>query len=187
MHRTVIALSILVLATAALAAEPTEPTFRVNEHERGQQLVGEVIRADIDRQFPEWDAEYVGYDPAPEALATLAAVDGPLDIVCVLGTWCHDSEREVPRFWKILDAADNPNLGLTMYAVGRTDDEEALVIEEDLGFAESLRATWQVELVPTFVFLRDGEEIGRIVETPATTLEEDAAALVAEAPASTWH
>ena len=32
-----------------------------------------------------------------------------------------------------------------------------------------------IERVPTFVFLRDGVEIGRITETPTNTLEEDVA------------
>ena len=30
-----------------------------------------------------------------------------------------------------------------------------------------------IEFVPTFIFYKDGKEIGRIVETPAESLEKD--------------
>lgn len=187
MHRLIVILFLVALA-AAVAADEQPAAFRVNEHERGPQLIGEVGREDIVSQFPDWDAEYPEYEPVPDAVAALVAVEAPVDIVCVLGTWCHDSEREVPRFWKVLDTVGNPNLGLTMYAVGRTADEDARIVEAELGFEDSLREIWEVEFVPTFVFLRDGKEFGRIVETPETTLEEDAAALLAEAPAApTWR
>ena len=184
----VIAALLLIAVIGPVYGEDAPAGPRVYEHERGPHLVGAVERSGITGQFPDWDATYSEYEPLPDAVATLAAVDAPVEVVCVLGTWCHDSEREVPRFWKILDTVDNANLELTMYAVGRTDDEGALAVEAELGYVESLRLTWDVELVPTFVFLRDGEEIGRIVETPETTLEEDAAALLAEAPdAPAWR
>ena len=35
-----------------------------------------------------------------------------------------------------------------------------------------------IELVPTFIFYRNGEELGRIVETPEDTLEKDLAEIV---------
>jgi hypothetical protein len=38
---------------------------------------------------------------------------------------------------------------------------------------DGLTNKYFVELVPTFVFLRSGEEIGRIVESPRSTLEGD--------------
>jgi hypothetical protein len=38
-----------------------------------------------------------------------------------------------------------------------------------LGDVDSL----DIELVPTFIFYRKGMEIGRIVETPLQTMEED--------------
>ena len=114
-----------------------------------------------------------------EDVAVLSEVAEPVDIICVLGTWCSDSEREVPRFWKILQAAGNPNLVLTHFAIGRTADEKARELMVEIGFDESLRDVYNVELVPTFLFFRGDRELGRIVETPAGTLEQDAAEILA--------
>jgi len=32
---------------------------------------------------------------------------------------------------------------------------------------------FKIERIPTFIFLRNGKEIGRIIETPVKSLEED--------------
>ncbi len=153
--------------------------MQVYESDRGRQLLGEVIEADFPRLLPDWDEEPSAYEPAVEDVATLAEVKDDIEIICVLGTWCHDSQREVPRFWKILRETDNPHLELTMFAVGRSTDEAAREIMDNIGFDVSLRETYQVELVPTFIFMSDGVELGRIIESPQTTLEQDAALILA--------
>jgi thiol-disulfide isomerase/thioredoxin len=152
--------------------------MRVYESDRGKQLLGEVIEADFPRLLPGWNAEASTYEPAAEDVATLAEVPEDIDIICILGTWCHDSQREVPRFWKILQEVGNPHLDLTMFAVGRSSDEEARSIMDNIGFDEPLRETYRVELVPTFIFMNDGEELGRIIESPVTTLEQEAARIL---------
>jgi thiol-disulfide isomerase/thioredoxin len=188
MRPLVLTLLLLVAAAAPAAHEegpsPCRVGVRWHEGERGGQLLGEVLRGDIARHLPGWDDGYASYEPAAPALQVLADVDAPVEIVCVLGTWCHDSEREVPRFWKVLDEAANPHLVLTMFAVGRGADTAADSVLAELGFDEHPRLTYAADLVPTFVFLRDGAELGRIIETPTTSLEEDAAALLDAAPAA---
>lgn len=189
MHRLLACALLLLMATPALPANEEAPSLcrvgvRWHGGEKGGQLLGEVLRTDIENRLPDWDADYAGYAPSATALKVLAAVDEPLEIICVLGTWCHDSEREVPRFWKILDEAANPNLVLTMFAVGRTADVAADEVLAELGFEENPRQTYGAEYVPTFVFLKDGLELGRIIETPTASLEEDAAALLDAAPAA---
>ncbi len=81
-----------------------------------------------------------------------------------LGTWCLDSGREVPRFYKIIDLAGlEDRLEIRLWA---TDRQKTL--------PNNLMCKKGIEYVPTFVFEREGEEIGRIVEKPvASSLEED--------------
>lgn len=183
----------LLLPTLALAQSSlpglvnTQPPsacragMRQYESERGLQLLGELIRADFPRLLPGWDAEFATYAPSPVDVAKLAQVEDDITIFCVLGTWCSDSEREVPRFWKILEEADNPNLDLVMFAVGRSSDEKARAVLAEIGFDVPLRQEYDVQLVPTFIFRRGDEELGRIIETPETTLEQDAARILAPA------
>ncbi len=183
-------LVMMVLATVIQAGTSTEKPLngeasaacragmQVYESDRGRQLLGEVIEADFPRLLPDWNQKLATYEPSNEDVDALAQVKDDIEIICVLGTWCHDSQREVPRFWKILQESDNPHLDLTMFAVGRSSDETAREILDNIGFDVSLRETYNVELVPTFIFLSDGVELGRIIESPQTTLEQDAALIL---------
>jgi hypothetical protein len=161
-------------------AKPAAPRERytVYESERGPLLLGEVTRLDILTQFPTWTESYGSYELDQVALYRLDEIAWPVEIVCVLGTWCSDSEREVPRFWKMLDALKNENFTLQMLAVGRHADSTATALLADLGFAEDIRAGYDIEFVPTFIFLQYGVEVGRIIETPRKSLESDTAAIL---------
>jgi len=108
--------------------------------------------------------------PDPEATAAIKANAGGLTVLLVMGTWCPDSKREMPRFFAIMDGAGLGDAQLTMVGVDRTKKD-----------AEGLTETWGITRVPTFVFLRNGQEVGRVVErTPAgATLEGEIARLLA--------
>ncbi len=186
-------------AVAAAPAAPAAPAeaaagarFAVVEGEKDKVLVGEVARADVVKLVPAWNDSAQAYKPDSTAVAMLAAVDKPVEITLIFGTWCSDSRREVPRFWKILDAAANPNLQLKMIAVGRKADAAAEQKLVEIGLPKDLRAQYALTAVPTFIFSQGGAELGRIVESPAGTLEGDAAGFVAGAkPAAPtqggWH
>jgi len=83
-------------------------------------------------------------------------------VVLFLGTWCKDSISEAPKFLKTYDLAANPNFSLEIYAVNRKK-------KDGLGMAER----FNLERVPTMIFLRDGKEMSRIVEYPKKSMEED--------------
>lgn len=86
----------------------------------------------------------------------------PDKIIIVLGTWCGDSKREVPHFFKIMDKIGwNRNI-VDIYAVDRS---KTLPEFEALGL--------NVERVPTFFFYNSNELTGTIVESPEGTLESD--------------
>ena len=79
-----------------------------------------------------------------------------------MGTWCEDSQREVPGFFKIIDALEANDQ--VQPIVGLNEDK----VSHD-GSAEQAGVT----NVPTFIFSKDGEEINRIVEFPIISLEQD--------------
>ena len=91
-----------------------------------------------------------------------------------LGTWCGDSKREVPRFLKILEAANYPMDQLEMIALDR---REGRVKTSPTGEEKGLH----IIKVPTFIFLEDGKEFNRIVESPIESLEEDIHAILSKA------
>ena len=107
------------------------------------------------------------YRPDPAAIATLQQVEEPTEIVVFYGAWCTDSHREIPRFLKIIETVNNQNIIVTDYGVNRQKQDE-------LGKFE----IYGIELVPTFIVIRNGIELGRIIERPDRSLAEDLAAIM---------
>jgi thiol-disulfide isomerase/thioredoxin len=85
-----------------------------------------------------------------------------LKIKIVMGTWCPDSRREVPKLMKILDIWRFPVSQLTIIGVDKA--KKAPVSEY-----ESL----DIQRVPTFIIYKNNIEAGRIIENPVTSLEQD--------------
>jgi hypothetical protein len=116
--------------------------------------------------FPEmkatYDVFYSGYEPDAALLTELAVFSEGVEITIVLGTWCGDSKIQLPRFFKITDTIGISDQNLTLIC---TDGEK----KAENGLLDHLA----ISQVPTFIFYRQGEEAGRIVESPQTTLENE--------------
>lgn len=112
--------------------------------------------------------EYSKYQVDMEALSNVAGKDmHAIKIEIVLGTWCHDSQREVPRFMKILERINFPENQYEIICVNSKKKVDGIDIN-----------TLNIKRVPTFIFYFDNNEIGRIVESPAATLEKDIAEIM---------
>ena len=85
-----------------------------------------------------------------------------VSIKIVMGTWCPDSRREVPRFMRVLDVWQFPLTKLTFIGV---DDAKQSPVGEYVKL-DILR-------VPTFIIYKNNIEAGRIIENPVTSLEQD--------------
>jgi thiol-disulfide isomerase/thioredoxin len=107
--------------------------------------------------------EYEDYQISSDAINRLLDISKDnIQIKIIMGTWCPDSRREVPRMARILDIWRFPVSQVTYIGVDK--DKNAKVIEY-----ESLK----IEKVPTFVIYKNNSEAGRIIETPVTSLEQD--------------
>ena len=80
----------------------------------------------------------------------------------MFGTWCHDSKREVPRMLRILDSA----------GVGT---EQISLIGVDINKTEpkGREKLYNLRNTPTLILLKNGKEVGRIIERPNVSLEAD--------------
>lgn len=111
---------------------------------------------------PHYAHRYESYRLDTDQLGQLSTALRDKQVDIVLGTWCGDSQVYVPRFLKVLDAAQVPATAVTLICVDKDK-------KDPLGKADALR----VDRVPTFIIKQDNLELGRIVESPETTLEQD--------------
>ncbi len=124
-------------------------------------LENETAPAQILRENPDWKAAYEAVVLNDAALQELKGVQ-PAQVDVYLGVWCGDSRREVVRHFRLNDTGKMP-FTTNYISLGR-----------DFGTATDVK----LEAVPTFVVTREGKELGRIIETSPTTLEQDLADLL---------
>jgi thiol-disulfide isomerase/thioredoxin len=128
-----------------------------------------VLKEPAHHQFKEtYDSVQVGQ----QFVQMIKNVQDSVSTIVFLGTWCPDSRREVPRFLKTADEAGIPPERIRLYALDRSMKSD-----------DGLSTQYHIERVPTFIFLKHGEEIGRITEVPQATIEQDMLMILAKAQA----
>ncbi|MEZ5000795.1 MAG: thioredoxin family protein [Bacteroidales bacterium] len=148
-----------------VAQDQSEPGKRVNYSDPETWVLGYFdlgfITTGIHSQW--YISEHDSYSADEEALSGLLAIPADdISITIVIGTWCPDSRRELPRFMKLMEFWDFPIeritfIGVDSYKVAPVGDYEELGIER----------------VPTFIIYRNKVEAGRIIEYPTASLERD--------------
>jgi thiol-disulfide isomerase/thioredoxin len=144
-------------------------TITIDEKTDKPMLIGHTtLEAFNDTSFSWWwNSAYNMYEVDSADAEELKVNIEDVNIKIVMGTWCSDSRTEVPHFYKILDEINYPEDKVTLINVNR--DKRGLENE-----VEGL----DINFVPTFIFYKSGEEIGRIIEMPYETLEKDMLELV---------
>ncbi len=127
------------------------------------QTMEQITKDKILAKDKEWQEKYDKYAPAADMISALKSKLGDdLKITVYLGLWCPDSRNNVPPFLKIMDLLGT-GAAVQYFDVPRKASRDVKYYVEDL----------KVERVPTFIFYREGKEIGRIVERPKTGMIED--------------
>ena len=102
------------------------------------------------------------YEPSENNLPLLKMKLPEVKIMIYAGTWCGDSKRHVPNFLETLKRSDYPLESVSFRLLDHSKkDKLGREISDSIKF------------IPTFIIYREGNEIGRIVEHPKTTLEQD--------------
>lgn len=139
---------------------------KFDENASNNILIGYVNREGLKMEpFHEWFTPgYHNYQVNDSILSLMDKNDfrKNIKITIVLGTWCSDSRREVPHFYKILDHLEYDTKDMTVICVD-TDKQAPKTNANELNITR----------VPLFIFYRNNKEIGRIVERPEVSLEAD--------------
>ena len=84
------------------------------------------------------------------------------NIEIFMNTKCHDSEREVPRFLKILNTLNFSNENLRI-----------VLLNSEKKTIDGLEIGKDITNTPTIIFFKNSKEENRIVEFPYENLEND--------------
>jgi cyclophilin family peptidyl-prolyl cis-trans isomerase/HEAT repeat protein len=129
-------------------------------------LVG-AIGWDRLAELDGWNAARSDYRPDAAALEQLRSATGDYTVFTVLGTWCNDSAREVPRLRRVLEEAGLERFRHVMVAVDRTKRIG------DADFPFGLVGGRTVDRVPTIVVVGgDNTELGKIIEIAEAPIEQ---------------
>ncbi|WP_324721769.1 TlpA family protein disulfide reductase [Salinimicrobium sp. HB62] len=164
---------LLIAATNCGGSQPSEPVATkpepVIQEEQVDILVGKLGLEDLQKApFSAWfDPMYKSYKPNDEALQTIKENINDYEIVMFMGTWCADSQREVPKLYKVLE--------LSNYDLNKM---EVRAVREDKTLPDDRQKEYDITYVPTIIFYKDGEEAGRFVEYPQEDFEDDIAKIV---------
>lgn len=136
-------------------------------------IIGELTTERLIATLPEYVQKQNEYQPDATVLEMMKPLVRPGDRVEVfMGTWCDDSQREVPKFLRIADDLKTQfgvQLPVRFVAVDKSKQQPAALLK-----GKSLAK------VATFIYYRNGQELGRIEERPQGVFEDDLLALVAK-------
>jgi thiol-disulfide isomerase/thioredoxin len=163
----------VLFTTSAWSQKTTWPKLYAEAKDRDstKMLLGFVDRAQItnDTAFG-WYANTLKYfKPNAEAVSTIKGKTDSMYILLFAGTWCEDSQQILPKYLSTLDAAGLPADRVTIIATDRAKTTVA-----------NLHKTFGITNVPTLIMLKQGKEVGRIVEYGSTALMDKELAALAE-------
>lgn len=150
MMKQVFAIAALLFTTAAFAQS------EVSRNAEGEKVIKGFLTRDqlsSDTAFKWFAANQQGYTPQSAALKSLTAQKDSVSFLVFAGTWCHDTQFILPKFYAFADAAGIKGSQITTVGVDAAKKSQY-----------NLTELFGVENVPTIIVLKNGKEAGRVVE-----------------------
>jgi hypothetical protein len=154
---------VVFLMIASIGCGSTEQPLQKSE-----PFTGVISASQLILEYPQFRSAYEKYQPSLDEIAAVKSLSGK-SIVVLFGTWCHDSEREVPRLLKLLDLSGVELQSLSLHGVNYNKQEPT-----------NLHRQYDLRYSPTIILLQGENELGRVVEKPIVSLGEDLASFVSE-------
>jgi thiol-disulfide isomerase/thioredoxin len=155
LHKILPFIFCLIICSCSISKSPKKA------HEE-LMLNGKTSREELKKNFTWFDVNYTKYIPNDTAINELKSFSKNLKVVVIMGTWCSDSKEHIPQFFKVADAINLNESQIEIIAVDRKKKSSTIDI-----------TPFKIEYVPTFIFFKDGKQIGSIIETPHETIEKD--------------
>lgn len=127
-----------------------------------------ILKGFIDKQALASDTAFAWYaqnlksfTPNADLVKQYNAGKDGVNLIVFGGTWCGDTQALLPKFFATTDAAGVADNRITLIGVDRS--KKTLF---------NLTDAFAVTNVPTFIVMKDGKEVGRVVEYGKTGMPE---------------
>ncbi len=146
---------IFISATVELFAQAQYEITKDEKHPEQHILRGIVNKYVVqnDTAYNWYNSSQGYYRPDTATLNAFERAKGKVQFVVFGGTWCEDTQFILPKFFKLQEQSGIPDDAITFFAVNRAKKSLA-----------SITDAFNVKLVPTIIVMKDGKEIGRVVE-----------------------
>lgn len=165
---TVLFFSSQSMANSGCGFEEQQEGFMATCSEEKQEVIltGLVTNEQLN-VFDWFSQEYSDYQADQATIAQLQTITEPTEITVIIGTWCPDCHRETPRFIRIMEQVNNPNITVQFIGVDRAKEDP-----------QGLAKHYEFGRIPTIIVEQDNAELGRIIESPKVSLEKDLAKIL---------
>jgi thiol-disulfide isomerase/thioredoxin len=149
---------VLISVTALFISNPlfAQNQFEVLTERPGEKTFKGIISREVltaDTSFKWYKEGLAGYSPDANAMAALKKYRDSLQFIVFMGTWCEDSHFVIPKFYYLIDASGFPQDRVSLIGVDRSK-KTLSHLTEALGIIN----------VPTIIVMKNGKEMGRVVE-----------------------
>lgn len=146
---------LLFFAFFALTAQSNYEISKDPKHSEVKILKGLINKYLIqgDTSFKWYGINQTLYSPDSSIVHIMEKSKGKVHYILFGGTWCEDTQFILPKFFKLQEMSSVPDSIVTFFGVNR--EKKSLV-----GIAEA----FDIKNVPTIIVMKNGKELGRVVE-----------------------
>lgn len=160
--------SFLTICFALLVFKANAQTPYTYTHDDGAVILNGSISKYIlqnDKAFDWYAFSVNNYEPRPEVVNRLAEAGKQYKFIIFGGTWCEDTQNILPKFFVLQEKSGIPDENIALFAVDRSKN-----------MIGNLAAVMEITNVPTIIVLKNGVEVGRVVEYGPTGKWDEALA-----------
>ena len=154
MKKLLLAVTFFLTYTTGNAQTPYTST-KDEKNGNGIILNGLISKYALENEssFMWYGSSRSAYTPDPAIVTALEKAKPKYKFLIFGGTWCEDTQFILPKFFKLQEMSGFPDASISFFGVNR--DKKTLGNMADV---------FGITNVPTIIVLKEGKEVGRVVE-----------------------
>ncbi len=151
-------LTVVFLFLSFLFTAKSQINYKVSTDPKNSQVLifqGLVEKSELqhEKSFDWFTLNQKGFTPDSNLVNALKMNKGRVSFLIFGGTWCDDTQFIIPKFYKAQELAGFSDTSIVFFGVDREKKSTG-----------NLSQLFNIKNVPTIITLKEGKEVGRVVE-----------------------